>query len=186
MNAAEVPLASLHLGDPLGQGGEGKVFRLLNRPGEVLKRYYAENVNGATVDALVAFPRTLQAAERDALSRQSAWPLARVTKHGKTVGVLMKEVPGAFMGRTQAGPRPRELQYLLFPRKPLWGDITPLGTAGRIEVAQAFAALVRIFHDHGMVVGDISMLNLLWSPGVLPQIYLIDCDSSTPTTIPWS
>jgi DNA-binding helix-hairpin-helix protein with protein kinase domain len=180
VNAADVPLASLRLGERLGSGGQGEVFRLLNRPGEVLKRYFALNANAATLDALVAFPRGLPEIEREALSRQTAWPLARVTKHGATVGFLMKEVPGAFVGRTEAGPRLRELQFLLFPRSPLWGDIAPPGTSGRLELAHAFAALMRIFHDHGMVVGDVSLANLLWSPGFPARIYLIDCDSPTP------
>jgi DNA-binding helix-hairpin-helix protein with protein kinase domain len=178
VSAAEVPLASLRLGERLGVGGQGEVFRLRDRPGEVLKRYFSTDAETATLDALVAFPGTLAAHEREALSRQTAWPSARVSKHGRTVGCLMKEAPGAFLGRTAAGPKLRELQYLLFPRTPLWGDIVPLGTQGRIDVAQHFAALIRIFQNHGMVVGDISMSNLLWSPGA--QIYLIDCDSPTP------
>ncbi|HTJ69513.1 MAG TPA: hypothetical protein VL551_18390 [Actinospica sp.] len=177
----DVPLASLKLGDRLGRGGQADVFRIVNRPGEVLKQYFSPNVNGAALDALVAFPRTLDALEREALFRQSAWPIARVTKQGRTVGCLMKEIPGTFIGRTQAGARPRELQYLLFQHRPTWGDITPLDTHGRIDIAQSFAGLMRVLHDHGIVVGDISMNNLLWSPGIPPQIYLIDCDSPTPT-----
>jgi hypothetical protein len=182
VNAAEVPFAALQFGDRLGVGGQGEVFRVLNRPGVVFKQYFSAHADTATLDALVAFPATLTVNEREVLSRQTAWPLARVSRHGQAVGFLMKEVPGAFLGRTAAGAKLRELQYLLFPPKPLWGDIRPLGTQGRLEVVQQFSALIRIFQSRGMVVGDISMSNLLWSSGA--QIYLIDCDSPTPAGLP--
>ncbi|WP_371661028.1 hypothetical protein [Streptomyces sp. NBC_00280] len=180
----DVQIAALDLGEKLGSGGQGDVLRVRNRPGEVFKRYFTVSANGESMRYLVEFPYTLSAGDSEALLRQTAWPSARVVKHGKVVGFLMREVPASFIGQTKAGPKLRELQYLLYPPKPLWGDIVPLDTNGRIEVARAFAGLVRILQERQMVIGDISMRNLLWSPDVPAQICLIDCDSPTRVGMP--
>ncbi|MFC4029912.1 hypothetical protein ACFO3J_00335 [Streptomyces polygonati] len=180
----DIQLAALDLGEKLGSGGQGDVLRVRNRPGEVLKRYFTDTADGVSMRYLVEFPDTLPDSEREALLRQTAWPLARVVKHGKVVGFLMREVPASFVGQTRAGTQLRELQYLLYPPKPLWGDIVPLDIHGRIEVAAAFAGLVRILQERQMVIGDISMRNLLWSPGVPARICLIDCDSPTRVGMP--
>jgi hypothetical protein len=68
------------------------------------------------------------------------------------------------------------LQYLLYEPKPAWGDITPLGIAGRIAFAREFCFLVRLLHDRHLVIGDISMSNLLWSDGDPPGVFLLGCD----------
>jgi DNA-binding helix-hairpin-helix protein with protein kinase domain len=173
---ADVALAQLDLGEKLGGGGQGEVFRLRNRPGEVFKRYLSPSVYADALTALVRFPESLAEKDREALHRQTAWPLARVTDGARVTGLLMREVPQTFVGLSAAGPKLRELQYLLYPPKPLWGDIQPLDTTGRIEVAQQFVRLCRIFQDNGIVMGDVSMSNVLWAAGFPAQIFLIDCD----------
>jgi len=184
----DVPLGLLELGPSLGAGGQGSVFKVLNRPREVFKSYYRPVSYPDTLTMLVNFPDSLDAADHDSLLRQTAWPSARVVKHRQVVGFLMKEVPAQFFGQTLAGPKLRELQYLLYPPKPLWGEMVPLDTEGRLEVVQAFVALVRILHEHSLVIGDISQRNLLWCPGFPAQICLIDCDSptrvGTPSALP--
>jgi hypothetical protein len=172
----DVPILQLDLGEKLGGGGQGEVFRLRNRPGEVFKRYILPNVNGAALSALVGLPGRVNDHDREALRRQAAWPEARVTDGVRVVGVLMREIPAAFFGRTAAGLTPRELQYLLYQPKPLWGDITPLDTTGRVEVAQEFLRLSRILQENNIVMGDVSMSNLLWCGGYPARIFLIDCD----------
>lgn len=56
----------------------------------------------------------------------------------------------------------------------MWGDITPPDAEGRLEIARRTVALFRLLHGKGLVVGDASMSNLLWSPA--GEIYLLDCD----------
>ena len=178
MSEPDVALGSLQLGDKLGSGGQGEVHRVTNRQGLVFKRYFLTTLNADSLRALVEFPDSLDAFDRTALLTQAAWPQCRVTDGGRVVGFLMQEVPAPFFGRTTAGPKLRELQYLLYQPKPMWGDITPLDPMGRIQVAHALVKLMRSLHEHFMVLGDISMRNLLWSPGNPPQIFILDCDGA--------
>jgi hypothetical protein len=94
----------------------------------------------------------------------------------------MREIPGRFMAPNSAGAvKNRALQYLLYPRMPLWGDIVPAGgvsTQTRIDVAREFTGLVTLLHSRTLVIGDVSSLNLLWTgtDGQPVTIFLIDCD----------
>jgi hypothetical protein len=188
MSQPDVPRSSLQLGEKLGSGGQGEVHRVKNRPGLAFKRYFLPTINAESLRVLVDFPDSLDPHGRDALLAQTAWPKARVTGGGRVVGFLMQEVPSYFIGQATAGPRLRELQYLLYQPKPMWGDIRPLDGAGRLQLARAFVNLMRTLHNHSMVLGDISLRNLLWSPGNPPQMFIIDCDGAhldgTPTVLP--
>jgi hypothetical protein len=189
----EVRLSSLRLGEKLGSGGQGDVYLLRqwqghNQAGTAFKRYRDKNANARALLALVDFPGMLAPDAFTSLRSQTAWPLSCVTDGKRVAGFLMRTVPGRFIGRVSNGtPRLRELQYLLYPPKPLWGDITPLDATGRIVVAEAFVRLVRLLHEHSIVLGDISMRNILWCAGKpstpgkaaeLPRIFVIDCDSA--------
>jgi hypothetical protein len=66
------------------------------------------------------------------------------------------------------------LQYLLYEPKWMWGDIAPPDIDGRLGIARNTVALFRLLHSRRLVVGDVSMSNLLWSPA--GQIFLLDCD----------
>lgn len=188
MAQPDIPIGSVQLGQRLGTGGQGEVHRVQNHQGMAFKRYFSPAVNADSLRALVEFPDSLDAFGRAGLLAQTAWPLRRVTDGGRVVGFLMQEVPGQFFGKTTAGPKLRELQYLLYQPKPMWGDITPLDPAGRVQLAHGFVRLMRTLHDHAMVLGDISMRNLLWSPGQPPQIFILDCDgahlSGYPSVLP--
>jgi hypothetical protein len=174
----DIPFRTLKLGRQLGKGGEGEVFDVANQPGYAFKRYFRSSVNGQSLRMLADFPASLDDYSRDKLLTQTAWPLACVTDGGAVIGFIMNKVPAPFFGETEAGKKLRELQYLLYPPKPMWGSITPLGSVGRLDLARAFITLMRILHDNSTVLGDISMLNLLWSPGSPARLFLIDCDSA--------
>jgi len=172
----DVRLIALELGPQLGSGGQGKVHRVANIPGQVLKRYYHQNVNADSLRELVEFPASLDEHDRASLLERTAWPDRRVTDGGRVIGFLMQEAPAHFLGRTAAGQKPRELQYLLYQPKALWGDIRPLDAAGRIRLAQDFVSFMRLLHRNLLAIGDISMTNVLWSAGPPVRVFVIDCD----------
>jgi hypothetical protein len=168
----------LQLGAVLGSGGEGEVRVVENRPGAVFKRYFRPNASAAALRAMAAFPGTLAPEARHVLDTSAAWPLACVSDGTEAVGFLMNRVPRQFTATTTARTKLRELQYLLYAPRPMWGEIVPPDAAGRIDIARAFVSLMRTLQDNSVVLGDISMANLLWSAGKPGRIFLIDCDSA--------
>ncbi|MFI0371272.1 hypothetical protein ACH35V_25695 [Actinomadura sp. 1N219] len=171
----DIQLRDLVLGKELGTGGQGKVCDLRRAgDGYVYKEYFASGVNGAALQRLVELPGEMRQADRDGLLRQAAWPLARVLDGGEVKGFVMRKIPKEFYGRTASKPRPRELQYLLYEPKAMWGDITPPEADGRLEIVRRAVALFRLLHSQRLVVGDVSMNNLLWSPA--GDVFLLDCD----------
>lgn len=180
LDGSDLRLSDLEVGDKLGQGGQGVVHELRGTWTDyVYKEYLVSNVDGAALARLVQVPGKMPPQERDQLLRQAAWPLARVVDGGRVKGFIMPKVPARFWGRRVKGPALRELQYLLYEPKPLWGDITPLDGPGRLEIARRAASLFLLLHSHRLVVGDVSMRNLLWSPSP-PAVYLLDCDAIRP------
>ena len=183
-STADVDEAAFQQGNELGSGGQGWVYRVhgQSEPTAFKKYKNPRSADPFALKTLADVPGQLQPSERDRLHQQTAWPLARVYDKGKLSGFLMREIPAQFMAPISSGSmKKRELQYLLYPRVPLWGDIVPAGgvsTQTRIDVAREFTALVTLLHSSTLVIGDVSMLNLLWTGtgGQPVTIFLIDCD----------
>ncbi|CAL9475446.1 hypothetical protein SUDANB121_02940 [Nocardiopsis dassonvillei] len=179
LDGRDVDRSALILGDELGKGGQGRVHRVEGGPyaGAVYKEYTLSGADPAALERLVRFPYLLTDTERDRLHAMTCWPLARVVSSGYLTGFLMQEIPRRFAGRISNGQaRLRELQYLIFEPKALWGDIRPPGTEGRRELAHRFVSLFQLLHSRRIVVGDVSMSNLLWDADGTAEVFMIDCD----------
>ena len=176
----DVELEDLPLGEELGRGGQGVVNRVESGPhaGLVLKMYILSGSDPKALSRLVRAPASLSPAERERLFRVSSWPLSRVMANGRPVGVLMREVPATFFARTRSGASQLlGLKYLIYERKPLWGDIHPPDIVGRLELVKRYVSLFQLLHSRSLVVGDVSMNNLLWSvDGDEHDVFLLDCD----------
>ncbi|GIJ64225.1 hypothetical protein [Virgisporangium aurantiacum] len=163
----------------LGSGGQGTVWSLSGRHTDfVLKEYRTPRTDTALAE-VVAFPAMLAPEPRSWLLDRTVWPLSRVIRDGTTCGVILPPIPERFFGTTRAGRQERQLQYLLYPPNPLWGDIAPLDVDGRIRVAQEAAAVLALLHANGLVVGDLSQLNVLWTPAPV-GLLVMDCDDIRP------
>ena len=176
----DVELDDLSLGEELGRGGQGIVNRVVSGPhaGLALKRYTLSGPDPKAMNRLVSAPASLSHVEREQLFRMTSWPLARVMENGRPAGVLMREIPGTFVARTRSGASQiLELKYLPYDRKPLWGDIDPPDIVGRLELVKRYVSLFQLLHSRSLVVGDVSMNNLLWSSeGGDHSVFLLDCD----------
>jgi DNA-binding helix-hairpin-helix protein with protein kinase domain len=176
----DIEEGSLQLGDELGRGGQGSVRRVLGWSGPlVYKRYTVTGADGAALAELVKLPATLSPADRDRLLRETAWPLARVVQGRQLTGFLMQAIPAQYLGPNGVGDtKERQLQYLLFEPKPMWGNIVPVQVTSvlRVSVATECIRLVYLMHGKGLVIGDVSLMNVLWTPGDPAEVFLIDCD----------
>lgn len=178
---ADVDLTALELGEQLGSGGQGRVFDVVGGPhqGLVYKQYTQSNPDPDALLRLVRAPELLSPSERQRLFTLSSWPLARVMSQGGLTGFLMRRIPDAFLGRVKGGSQQLlEAQYLIYPPKPLWGDIRPPAVEGRLELAKQYVSLFQLLHSHSLVVGDVSMANLLWSSTGTHRVFILDCDGS--------
>jgi hypothetical protein len=148
----------------------------------VFKQYKVPGADPAALKLLVDIPAQMRPPERESLYAQTSWPLARVFNKGVLSGFLMQEIPSGFFGANSAGSKKlRELQYLVYQRKPMWGDIVSAAGVSaevRMEVVREFVKLVTTLHGKGLVIGDVSMSNVLWTSagGGTVRIFLIDCD----------
>ncbi|WP_150241576.1 hypothetical protein [Nocardiopsis quinghaiensis] len=175
----DVERDALTLGEELGRGGQGTVHRVAGGPhaGLVYKHYTLSGADPRVLERLVMLPHDLTDTERARLFALSCWPLARVVSKGFLTGFLMREIPEEFVGRTRGGgSRLQELQYLIFQSKPMWGDIVPPDVHGRLELVRQYVSLFQLLHSRGLVVGDVSMSNLLWTAGGGYGVFMLDCD----------
>lgn len=167
----DVALSELEYAAKLGNGGQGTVFRLVD--GTLLKLYHPGiAVLSDELRRLIDLP-----VGRGELSGAPlAWPSGRVFDSGRCVGLLMPEAPARFATSMAGQRRLLELQYLLYPRRAMWSDLElPTGRQRR-RIAVAYVELFQVLHRNGVVVGDVSMRNLLWSLAGGPAVFAIDCD----------
>lgn len=178
-----MPLGQLSLGVEVGDGGEGTVWEVVTQtpgPRKVLKRYRhpltADRV--AQLGHLVTLRQHLRFA-----SAPYAWPEVLVTgSDGELTGVVLPRVPSEFWATVTlrsggSQPRLREAQYLLFGTDKLARIGLPLpGLSERLELLGALVAAIGHLHAHGLVYGDLSARNLLYSTERGVAVFLLDCD----------
>ncbi|MEU4172041.1 hypothetical protein AB0F46_34815 [Streptomyces sp. NPDC026665] len=177
-DGADVTLGSLALGARVGDGGQGEVYDVAG-PGRLLYKSYREpgKADGGELAALVALRQGLAPAERERLDRETAWPLCRVVDGGRATGFLMRRAPDSMTWRTSRGEtRLTDLSYLLRPPRPAWQAVAQPSPAERFALLVAVVGLFRWLHALGLVVGDVSHANVLWTVRPAPAPYLLDCD----------
>ncbi|MEV7405970.1 hypothetical protein AB0N93_37110 [Streptomyces sp. NPDC091267] len=176
----DVTYDSLKLFDKVGDGGQGEVHAI-GGPGALLYKSYREphKVDGAALASLVSLRQALGQADRDRLDREAAWPLCRVVDGDRAVGFLMHRAPDAMTWKTSKGDSKLvELSYLLRLPKAAWQSVRQPSPAERYTLVVALVALFEWLHSVGLVVGDISQANVLWTVQPAPAVYLLDCDGA--------
>ncbi|ROP46643.1 hypothetical protein [Streptomyces sp. PanSC9] len=176
-DGADVARTSLRLRDRIGSGGQGDVHALAD--GSMLFKEYKDpsRVNGAALADLVEFRQSLGQADRNHLDSLAAWPLRRVVEGGRVLGFLMRRAPSEMTWRTAGGStKLLELQYLIRPPKPAWQEVAQPTPEQRRALALACVEAVGWFHSAGLVIGDISQANVLWSLTPVTTVHFLDCD----------
>ncbi|MFD9124467.1 hypothetical protein [Kitasatospora sp. NPDC059571] len=170
--------AALVLDGIVGAGGQGRIHRLAGGSGLLFKEYLdPAGVDAGALADLVALRRALGETERRALDHRTAWPLCRVVAEGRCAGFLMHAAPDTMRWRTAAGAfRLTELQYLLHPVKPATGGVVRPDPAQRLDLVRLTVHLIADLHRYGLVIGDLSQANILWTVAPEPAVFLLDCD----------
>lgn len=185
--AARIARSELVLGAELGGGGQGKVWvvekRLVNKTWPVVyKEYKPDAQRQLRIDALermVAFLPERPLAVGRWLAGHTAWPAAMVTDGSRVRGFLMRQIPDEFFITMPSGDKKTAgfeflLNSLTYVNK-MVGNVTPRQVFGLLL---AFADILERLHGLGVVAGDLSPKNLLFSlSGPQPGCFLIDCDA---------
>lgn len=167
----DAQLTDLAAATKVAEGGQGTVFRLTRPAGTLLKLYHRE-----VAVLAVELARLIDLPAREAVATRTAWPSGRVFDRGRCVGLLMPEAPDRFTTTIAGRRRLLELQFLLYPRRAMWAEL-PLPTDDERRVlAAGYVELFLELHRHDVVLGDVSMRNLLWTLSGGPGVFAIDCD----------
>lgn len=188
--AATVSRPELRAGPLVAEGGEGRVYELVDRPG-VLYKAYRHPMPAGPLDALIAWERRA-AGTRPQLARRvlasAAWPASVVTEpgapEGTVSGILLPRAPRRFSLRHRDGTsRLATLSYLTADpaqRAAAYGlSLPPPVSVERLGVVYALARLLEAFQsaDPAIGHGDLSTKNVLWSLERGPEVFVLDCDS---------
>jgi hypothetical protein len=180
----------LPVGPLLAEGGEGRVYELVGKPG-VLYKEYRRPARAAPFAELVAWRHRLAVAHPDLAARvdaSSAWPTCLVEEpgleDGTVAGLLLPRAPRRFSVRHRDGvTRLATLSYLTADpgqRAAAYGLALPEPfSPERIGLVYALARLLEALQSAEPAIGhgDLSTKNVLWSLERGPEVFVLDCDS---------
>lgn len=150
----------IELVSTLGEGGQGKVYRV-GGDDQLLAKVYKEQEG--KVDR-VARLKALRALDRDRLHQVAAWPLETLEDDkGETVGFLMENLKGW---------APLHKVYQIKSRLTL---LPEADFSFLVRIARNLATCIHYLHDAGLVVGDLNESNVLVSGNAMVKV--IDSDS---------
>lgn len=184
-----VTLQSLGKLTALGGGNEAQVSRVESRQGIAVKIYKPNVIGELHLPSLEALLNTIQALESHARTRilqRAAFPIDLVTDNGGWIGFTMPLLADTFFAvhGVRAMPKRVELDWNRLTMSHRWvgnSNIVsqiPIPTERQqLEIALSLAQTVAALHQAGIIIGDVSGRNLLWSLQPEPLAYFLDTDS---------
>jgi DNA-binding helix-hairpin-helix protein with protein kinase domain len=181
VNGQDLQWSDLDIGVELGDGGQGKVHSVGSDGARVVKAYHdqvTDQFDAAALTRLIGMTDVLSHQGRP-VHEWAAWPLARVAVNGRVVGFVMPRVPEDFVIHIGGKKRLASLSYLACEPAPMWGPVSLPDDVERMAILSHLAGVMQTLHDRGLVIGDLSFGNVLWSDSP-PGVMLIDCDGVHP------
>lgn len=162
---ARVDIGRLRLGAELGRGRHGKVAAvkdlLIGGTWPAAVKIYSLAVRGAVhvdvLEKLIGFPAHLAADDKSWLAENTSWPAVIAEHNGIVYGFLMRVAPADFIR--------------------LGGANLALTRADRLQRLRSLASALARMHEMGVVVGDLSSANVLFSVDSPARCFLIGCDA---------
>ncbi|MFI1397455.1 hypothetical protein [Streptomyces sp. NPDC020681] len=186
--AARVQLTSVVKGAQLGKGGQGTVWavekRLINGEWPVAFKEYDNKsraeLRSGVLERMVAFLPAQSGGTPRWLGEHTAWPAALVTQGNNVHGFLMRQIPDQYFRVLKTAPEKRTagFEYLLNTDTYI-GNVVGISFTPRqrFQLLLDLAEKLSRLHRLGVVVGDLSPKNLLFSLQGSPSCFLIDCDA---------
>lgn len=169
------------LGPMVGQpGGQGTVHELIGTPDRLIKIYHLPVlVDPAALEELVQWRTGLAPADRAVVERATCWPVEAVTiiEDGR-LGVEIPRAPARFFHTVGGVDMPRDISWAYLADAVRFAGLEPARPAAATRIVRQLAELFDVFARTGVMYGDLSHSNLLWSGGERPDVFLIDCDAA--------
>jgi hypothetical protein len=170
-------VASLGARTVLGSGGQGTVYAVA---GPAAYKEFSVPVNASALAAMVAFGDALPLDMARGIGEVAAWPTTLVERNGRLCGFLMRQAPPEFEADLQfPSGRSRRLarvELLLNDDTYLAARSLRIDDRFRLELLYDTARAIELFHRLGVVVGDLSPNNLLFTRDRRPRCFFLDCD----------
>jgi DNA-binding helix-hairpin-helix protein with protein kinase domain len=176
----------------LADGGEAQVLSVARRPGVLFKRYTTRAVDPVeqrALENLIGLPRAMADQDRATVLARTAWPTALVVDQGRVVGLLLPRAGTEYYRRHGIASAPKRVvcdwTYLAYRQsyqtnKNLVSDVPRLTTLEVARLVLDLATTMAALHRNGLVLGDVSSRNVLWTNNPELRAYVIDCDSFHP------
>jgi hypothetical protein len=179
-----VNVASIGARTLLGSGGQGTVYavtgQLIDERWPAAYKEFSVLVNASALTAMVAFHDALPPDLAHGLGEVAAWPVAIVERDGHSCGFLMRRAPDEFDTDLEfpRGPSRRlaRVELLLNDDTYLTARALRIDDRFRLELLHDTARVIELLHRLGVVVGDLSPNNLLFTRERRPRCFFLDCD----------
>jgi DNA-binding helix-hairpin-helix protein with protein kinase domain len=173
----------------LGRGGEGVVYGLPSANGLVYKEFLA---SAYTTPDLSALERLIEVRgswspeERVWLDARTVWPDVTVLSGGVLKGFLMPSIHQRFIRKHGIRSNPKtvlcEWNYLTHRAKfvsnsNIYSEVPRVDHLDALALVFDLAQSIAMLHKHGVIIGDLSGKNLLWTNSPSLQVMIIDNDS---------
>jgi hypothetical protein len=181
------------LGDRIGDGGEGEVFVVPSRPSDVYKRFKPAvmgEISESGLRSTIALLDSFNDSERARVLDRTVWPHTIVRNSGRLVGFLMPGLGDDFF--CEQGMKTDPVRSLADWNKLAFRDVTAANQniftslpnlseeahrENLLKLLHDLCSLFSVLHRHGIVVGDVSGRNIIWTiRGSSPRSVVIDCD----------
>ena len=184
-DAVEFTTLAPNLSSVLSEGGSSRLHGLRNDSHLLLKLYRSSMhrpIDSKILDRLIAVPAALGEPDGGLLKRYTSSPISRVVKNDESVSVLIPEAPQKYWASiaTTDGrriSRPLTVDWLTQSAARLESrGIANPSWRGRLHICRSLAKVGEILEKEGIVYGDWSYSNALWSTQNNSG-YLLDIDS---------
>jgi DNA-binding helix-hairpin-helix protein with protein kinase domain len=173
----------------LGRGGEGVVYSAANLGSRVYKEFFATSrsmSDQVALEGLIELQNQWTEEERVWLTQRTVWPETLVLDQGQLKGFIMPSIEQRYFRKHVIGQNQKtilcEWNYLSFREKLLSNpkvvsEIPRVSTVDAIALVHDLSKTIKLLHKHGVIIGDVSGKNLLWTDSPNLQSMIIDCDS---------